>query len=111
VYVRKSLRVDTGAQAGDFEHNLMTLRAEERLGLAIGRPSCFVTVTGLADAIMDADAVLPLTAPIAPPAEFRVAANIQINAHGRILRDGEAIIITDPATQARWLKLRWIVPS
>ncbi|MDK8637528.1 phage major capsid protein [Corynebacterium imitans] len=38
------LRVDsTNTNADDFEHNLITLRAEERLGLMVERPAAFVT--------------------------------------------------------------------
>ena len=45
------LRVDsTNSNADDFEHNLITLRAEERLGLMVTRPGAFVTgsITGAA---------------------------------------------------------------
>ena len=38
------LRVDsTNTNADDFEHNLITMRAEERLGLMVERPAAFVT--------------------------------------------------------------------
>lgn len=40
------LRVDsTNSNADDFEHNLITLRAEERVGLMVSRPAAFVTGT------------------------------------------------------------------
>lgn len=45
--LRKSgIRVDsTNTNVDDFEHNLITLRAEERLGLMVERPAAFVTGT------------------------------------------------------------------
>lgn len=41
---KNGLRVDsTNSNADDFEQNLITLRAEERLGLMVERPAAFVT--------------------------------------------------------------------
>lgn len=43
---KDGLRVDsTNTNVDDFENNLITLRAEERLGLEIQRPAAFVKVT------------------------------------------------------------------
>ncbi|HAT1360268.1 MULTISPECIES: phage major capsid protein [Corynebacterium] len=43
---RGGLRVDsTNTNVDDFENNLVTLRAEERLGLMVPRPAAFVTGT------------------------------------------------------------------
>lgn len=49
VYRKGGLRVEsTNSHASDFTSNLVTIRAEERIALAIRRPSAFVAVT-LAD--------------------------------------------------------------
>ena len=41
---KNGLRVDsTNSNVDDFEQNLITLRAEERLGLMVERPAAFVT--------------------------------------------------------------------
>lgn len=47
IVLRKGgLRVDsTNTNVDDFEHNLITLRAEERLGLMVPKPAAFVKVT------------------------------------------------------------------
>lgn len=48
VWRRKGISVDmTNSNEDDFKNNLVTVRAEERLGLAVWRPKAFCTVTGI----------------------------------------------------------------
>lgn len=51
VYRKGGVRVEaTNSNEDDFVHNRVTVRAEERVALAVRRPSAFVKVTGLGDA-------------------------------------------------------------
>jgi HK97 family phage major capsid protein len=48
VYRREGIRVEaTNSNEDDFLKNLIAIRVEERLGLAVYRPAGFGTVTGL----------------------------------------------------------------
>ena len=48
IFRRTGLTVDASNSDGDdFKHNITTLRAEERLALAVYRPAAFGTVTGI----------------------------------------------------------------
>jgi hypothetical protein len=49
VFVRSDLTIDFSASHGDyFQRNIRAARAEERIALAVRRPSAAVSVTGLA---------------------------------------------------------------
>jgi hypothetical protein len=49
IWQREGIRVDsTNSNEDDFNFNRVTLRVEERLALAVYRPSAFCTVTGIA---------------------------------------------------------------
>lgn len=48
IFRREGIRVEaTNSNEDDFEKNLITIRAEERLALAVYRPKAFCTVTGI----------------------------------------------------------------
>jgi HK97 family phage major capsid protein len=45
IYRRGQLTVEIGTNADDFQKNLRTMRAEERVGAAVMRPSCLTKLT------------------------------------------------------------------
>ena len=45
VYRRGPLSVEVGTNADDFVHNIRTMRAEERVGTAVMRPTCLTKLT------------------------------------------------------------------
>ena len=48
IFRRSGITVDmTNSDEDDFQHNITTVRAEERLALAVYRPAAFGTVTGV----------------------------------------------------------------
>lgn len=48
VYIREGITVQTGASGDDFVHNVARFVVEERLGLAVTRPSAIYALTGVA---------------------------------------------------------------
>ena len=46
-FMREGMRLETSnSNKDDFERNLVSIRAEERLALAVYRPVCFELITG-----------------------------------------------------------------